>query len=43
MVADLGCQRVQGYHYGRPGPASAIDSLLMDAGLARLIQTANPA
>ena len=36
VVAGLGCQLVQGYHYGRPGPASAVDSALLDADLARL-------
>ncbi|HRL54728.1 MAG TPA: EAL domain-containing protein [Acidovorax temperans] len=27
MLASLGCHLWQGYHFGRPGPASALNGL----------------
>ena len=38
MLAELGCPLAQGYHFGRPGAAGAIDDLLLSHELAEVYQ-----
>ena len=38
MLAELGCPLAQGYHFGRPGAAGAIDDLLLSHELTEVYE-----
>jgi EAL domain-containing protein (putative c-di-GMP-specific phosphodiesterase class I) len=30
ILADLGCDRLQGYHFGRPAPLETVEAMLLE-------------